>query len=101
MQARGSMDAAAKASRNMEVPSCLVPYGNDTYISSLSVTVAKQVSRHLIHCSFVMFMTDLSLLQIRTCIFSTHSHHTFHIPCFLSGTGMRKGIHVKEDQVQK
>jgi len=64
MQARGSMDAATKASRNMEVPSCLVPYELDVWISSLSVTVAKRVLKHLIYCSFGICLTDLSFLQI-------------------------------------
>ena len=65
MQARGSMDAAAKASRNKDVPSCLVPYELDERISSLTTTVAKRVSKHLIHRSFGMCLTDLSSTQIR------------------------------------
>ena len=42
--------------------------GSNKQISSLSATVAKRVSKYLIHCSFGMCLTDLLLLQIRICI---------------------------------
>ena len=57
--------------------------GSNKQISSLSVTVAKRVSKYLIHCSFGMYLTDLSLSQIRIHLntfsssFRPHSGITF------------------------